>query len=268
MYFLMSVPITTRYEYTLRYLSDMNGNVVANNIKLSGRIEGSTMTNSDIVGGTLTIGSGSSILKAGAQGLYLGNFTFDAAPFRVTPTGELTAKNATLVDAHISGNINMTSGVIEWDKVTSPQYSQISGIKPPIDADSTIAKLPSALGKNYTRIGDTYLYTGTIKADQITAGKISAEYIDTTNLAAQRIYQKDYPANYAQIGGAYGDLQLYYAGQNYFSVYNDVGSVTLRAAGREHLRFSSVTGKTHPLGSWDFSSVTVSGLNGVVAVFG
>lgn len=60
---------------------------------------------SSFVGGTIKIGSGTSVFKADSNGIYLGNETFGSAPFRVTPGGALTASNAT-----VTGTINATGG--------------------------------------------------------------------------------------------------------------------------------------------------------------
>jgi hypothetical protein len=55
--------------------------------------------------GSLSIGTGEDIFKADSNGIYLGSATFEYAEFKVTPTGVLTATNAT-----IGGVINATSG--------------------------------------------------------------------------------------------------------------------------------------------------------------
>ncbi|KTD83578.1 hypothetical protein [Paenibacillus etheri] len=62
-------------------------------------------------------------------------------------------------------------------------------------------------------------------------------------------------------------IQLYYYGNNYFTIYNDIDSVIFKHKGRDHLRFSSSSGSSHPIGNWDFSGANVQGLN-VVARFG
>ncbi len=49
-----------------------------------------------IVGGDIAIGSGNSIFKADANGIYLGNGTFGSAPFRVTPAGLATMTSASI----------------------------------------------------------------------------------------------------------------------------------------------------------------------------
>lgn len=179
---------------------------------------------------------------------------------------------------NLSGNINMTGGSSSWANVGKPSYtaSEVGArsnnwLPTPAEIGAVYnnqTAVFNALTNNGANQG-LYMSGGNLylNASYIKSGLISASLIDTTNLAAQRIYQQGYPSNYAIIGGQYGDLQLFYQGNNYFTVYNDVDSVTLRHRGRGHLRFSSSTGNSHPLGKWDFSGATVSGLN-TVAVFG
>lgn len=79
----------------------------------SGTIGGWTLGASTLTGGaavlnsagSISIGSGNSIFKADSNGIYLGNATFSAAKFRVTPAGDLTASGVS-----ISGAITATSG--------------------------------------------------------------------------------------------------------------------------------------------------------------
>jgi hypothetical protein len=90
--------------------------------------------------GKVAIGTGNSIFKADENGIYLGSSSFSNAPFRVDPTGQMTASkvnvtggtmaiggnfnvdsagNATMRNANINGNINMTSGSISWGSINS-----------------------------------------------------------------------------------------------------------------------------------------------------
>jgi hypothetical protein len=55
-------------------------------------------------GGTISIGSGSSIFRATTQGIWLGNTSFDLAPFRVSPAGALTATSGTVGGVTIASN--------------------------------------------------------------------------------------------------------------------------------------------------------------------
>jgi hypothetical protein len=64
--------------------------------------------------GSIAIGSGNSIFKADANGIYLGNATFASAPFRVTPAGALTATGAT-----ITGTINASGGTFSGNITSS-----------------------------------------------------------------------------------------------------------------------------------------------------
>jgi hypothetical protein len=150
-------------------------------------------------------------------------------------------------------NVQMgANATLSWGQVTNqPTAAALGGLM----ANST----------RLTYIDGNGIYSGIISADQIIAGKIKAENIDTTNLAAQKVYQQGYPANYAQIGGAYGDLQLHYNGGNYFTIYNGIDHVSLIHNGNARLTFSDASNATVADGTWDFSNATVKG---ITAVFG
>jgi hypothetical protein len=70
-------------------------NLDAGNIT-TGTLTGRTLSGNTIIGGTITIGSGTTIFKADTNGIYLGNSTFDSAPFRVTPAGSMTATQGSI----------------------------------------------------------------------------------------------------------------------------------------------------------------------------
>lgn len=155
-------------------------------------------------------------------------------------------------DLVVGGNVRMgENATISWGNVTNQPYIPRTAI----DVGALASSSPML-----TNITSNGIYTGTINANQINAGKINAALIDTTNLAAQKIYQQGYSNNYAIVGGSYGDLKLYYAGVNYFTVYNNIDSVSLQHNGKDYLVFSSVTGYSHPKGTWDFSTTNVIGL--------
>ena len=86
-----------------------NGGISAVNFRITstgdaffrGNISGASGT----FGGSISIGSGNSIFKADTNGIYLGNATFASAPFRVSPSGALTATGV-----NISGAITATGG--------------------------------------------------------------------------------------------------------------------------------------------------------------
>jgi hypothetical protein len=107
-----------------------SGNLSAAGGTFSGNLSaaGGTFTGA-LSGGTISIGSGSSIFKADSSGIYLGDATFGSAPFRVTPGGALTATNAT-----ITGSITVTSGTftgylnVDGFYIGKNVYSTYSGI--------------------------------------------------------------------------------------------------------------------------------------------
>lgn len=69
------------------------------------------------------------------------------------------------------GDIVMEGGSISWSGVTAPAYSDITGTKPPTNADNTT----SAIGSNrLTYIDSSGVYTGTVQANQVIASTISA----------------------------------------------------------------------------------------------
>lgn len=100
---------------------------------------------------------------------WAGNSALQSAPFRVYNTGKFVA-----TDADITGDIHMTGGTISWGDVGAPGYGDITGPKPPTNADNTASNLLDALGSNFTIIGPTYIYSGTISADQIFGGSITS----------------------------------------------------------------------------------------------
>ncbi|PWW02516.1 hypothetical protein DFQ01_109141 [Paenibacillus cellulosilyticus] len=150
-------------------------------------------------------------------------------------------------------NVKMGANAsLSWSQVTNqPTAATLGGLM----ANST----------RLTHIDANGVYTGTITADQIIAGKIDASFINTTNLSAEQIYQQGFPSNFVRVGGQLGDLQLHYKGQNYFTIYNGIDYASLIHLGSEHLRFSGATNIAVPLGTWDFSEANMIGLT---ATFG
>lgn len=153
----------------------------------------------------------------------------------------------------LSSNVEMgPNATISWGQVSNqPNAAQLGGV---MEGSPRLTHI-TAYG----------LYTGTISADQIRAGMIDAKYINTTDLAAEKIYQKGSPNNFVRVGGAYGDLELNYNGRSYISIYNGIDYATIKHFGRDCLKFASSDDSTVPMGKWDFSAATVTG---VTATFG
>jgi hypothetical protein len=60
-----------------------------------------SISSPSISGGSIAIGSGNSIFKANSNGIYLGNSSFESAPFRVNMSGQVVAESITLTNASI-----------------------------------------------------------------------------------------------------------------------------------------------------------------------
>jgi phage minor structural protein len=155
----------------------------------------------------------------------------------------------------IYGNINMTGGSISWGSVGAPGYNQISGSKPPINADNTYGTIGF---DRLTKITSTGIYTGTIDAYQI----------NTVGLAVEKIFQAGKPNNYTVLGGDYSDLVMYYNNAEYFRVYNTFSSVYFQHKGNFNIQFNNNISR--PQNTWDFSnanvssgSISISAINGL-----
>jgi hypothetical protein len=156
----------------------VNGTINANagafsgNITSTATISGGTISGGTISGGTIAIGSGNSIFKADTNGIYLGNATFGSAPFRVSPSGELTATNAS-----ISGTITVTGGNAE---TTSGAQSKADSAR-----DSAVS---TASGDATTKSNNAYNNAvaaaagdATTKSDAARNAAISAASSDATS---------------------------------------------------------------------------------------
>ena len=120
-----------------------------------------------------------------------------------------------------------------------------------------------------------------ISGDLITDGTISADRIDTDNLSCTKLYSPE-GEYYAKVWSRTGDFGLYspFAARNatpidstcIWGVYNNVDAVNFYINGVNYLGYNLNVNKVYPKGEWDFSSCTVTNLNGGgsggVAVFG
>jgi hypothetical protein len=105
----------------------------AGNLNIKGTLAaGSIISNSAIIGGNITIGSGTSVFKASTTGIWLGNESYSSAPFRVSPAGTLTATSAVIIgnitanQLWIGGTNVITSGNIDGQKVVNISASNIT----------------------------------------------------------------------------------------------------------------------------------------------
>ena len=223
---------------------------VAGKYKFVGDIvmEGGSISWTSVTGPAVSnvVGLGTRLTYIDGTGIYTGTLT----------AGQINAING------ISLGANAT---IDWTYVTAPSYGQVTGVKPPTDADNTVG----AIGANrLTYIDGAGIYTGTLTAGQvnavaisassITTGTLSASYINTSGLASEKVYQAGTPSNYAVMGGTYGDMALYYNNTEFYRIYNDNQVATFRYKGIGYMYTSGYN--TYPLNSWNFGSASVSGI--------
>lgn len=101
----------------------VKGTIEADNGYFSGDVVGATITGSTLIGGTITIGSGSSVFRASEQGIQLGSKDWNVAPFKVDLNGTMTA-----TDANISGTIQSSGSGGRIRIGQSDQYGYPTGV--------------------------------------------------------------------------------------------------------------------------------------------
>jgi hypothetical protein len=146
-------------------------------------------------------------------------------------------------------------GIISAINLTS-EAVRISASKINLSGAVTISDLDSSVSGKVTKLNNSGIYTGTIDADQI----------NTVGLSAEMIYQADNPNNYAEIGGDFGDLVLFYNLNEYFRIYNSFSLMQLKFKGAPFLQTGN-SGITYPKGSWDFTDLTSLTLPPITAKF-
>lgn len=153
------------------------------------------------------------------------------------------------------------SGAIIWDSDSLPAYSwdDLSGDKPP----------------EFTYIDSRGIYTGTLSASQINAGKISADFIDTVGLSVEKIIDPRKEDNILRFSSTSAHWELFSGSsspQVWLSITGERGS-----SGPPVLRFANTDGvfmraqgaACHigdlvVLGNAEFQGTTT----GIVATFG
>ncbi|AIQ17075.1 hypothetical protein H70357_10690 [Paenibacillus sp. FSL H7-0357] len=102
---------------------DTEGNAV-----FSGKVTASIIQGSEILGGTIMIGSGDNAFRASDWGIWLGDEAFADADFSVTPAGKMKA-----VDADFQGRITATD--IEGGVITGTKYQTSDTLWPRVVID-------------------------------------------------------------------------------------------------------------------------------------
>jgi hypothetical protein len=179
-------------------------------------------------GGTISIGTDDSIFKADTNGIYLGNATFASAPFRVSPSGALTATNAS-----ISGNITATSLTLSAGVTIS--NTQVSGLGTLATANGVTTAQVSGLGAFATL--DKILpnnVTTYIDGQSITTNQIAANSIVAGNIASLTFSGKNAVFDTGSIAGWNMDTT---------GLYKTVGAYTLRlASNAQRIAITQATG--------------------------
>lgn len=180
--------------------------------------------------------------------LWAGNADMTNAPFRVHDNGRLVATNA-----EITGNITMTNGNIIWGNVTPPSYAELTGSKPPADANNTYNELLFNSGiRGFVNVGGTLF----LSADYIRAGTISGVTINVdTNLTVGNNIRV------GVLGGVQPAKEIRFDNS---SVIMNQGDFMTISAMRLDLEgsFINFVGAS----SIDFGDATVSGISGFEAV--
>ena len=122
-----------------------------------------------------------------------------------------------------------------------------------------------------------------INGANITTGTISADYIDTENLACTKLYAKNNYSGYtARLNGNFGDFGIFNSLASdsdhsndttcLFGVYNSVPNVNFYVYGHNFMGVDVTDDTVWAKGTWDFSVADVIGIEGgsgsSVAVFG
>lgn len=168
-------------------------------------------TNGDVLfKGKVAIGTGNSIFKADESGIYLGSSSFSNAPFRVDPTGQMTASkvnvtggtmaiggnfnvdsagNATMRNANINGNINMTGGSISWGSInsdpvaTGAQNAANTAINAAnnahASANGALSTAIALANGTYTGNSNTFIDGRKVQSAEIIGGKIIGGTIES-----------------------------------------------------------------------------------------
>lgn len=136
---------------------DANGNMKAKNGEFKGRVDASSL----YVGGRniLTNTSGSNNLATGSS--KIGSDFLELKGLKITNN-----RGETTFEINSSGNVTITGGSINFSDGTS--------------LEDELASKMDTNPKTKTNIGSNWVYTGTLKADQITAGTISSKYLDVS----------------------------------------------------------------------------------------
>jgi phage minor structural protein len=200
----------TGTNWTDKLYADSSGNLI-----LTGKLQ-----SGEVIGGTITIGSGNSVFKATSSGIQLGNDVWGNAPFRVDMNGNATLNNLTANSATIN-NSNFNNGAIVGSSITVN-----GGVFSVNSSGYMVAQNASITGTIYATSGSlgNLSVTGTL-----VGGVISGATIQTSNTGRRIVLSgsqlqalNSSVKDGFTLDGSTGYLQWYSNGVNKGGIYKNV----------------------------------------------
>lgn len=210
-------------------------------------------------------------IKINGQEVIAGNFLSGTMIDKIK-ANQIDVTTAKITTAQIE-NLIVGTNVTMGATATISWASQVTG-KPFIPTTASDVGALSTGSPMLTFISGTGIYTGSLTANQITAGKITSAFIDTDNLSANRIFRSaSNGSGYLSLaaanssGQSLADLELWYgAGTSslrWFRIVNLLAGARFEAFDTKFLESDGAS--TDAYGIWNFSGATVTGLNAVFA---
>ena len=171
-------------------------------------------------------------------------------------TGTLTAQQINAIQGIMLG----AGASIDWAAVTPPSYSNITGTKPPSNADNTTTIIGSS---RLTHIDGEGIYTGTLTGNVIQTAASGNRIVLNSNSLSTYVSTGLRGISWGTgVGSSYGDVSFYddgvetmrfynALGHGGWDIYAPTGSLGLGYSGKQVLA----------LGNWNFSNATVSYLH-------
>lgn len=150
----------------------------------------------DATNGINVVSSQNTLLLNASKGIELKKKSTSETLFSVDAQGNLVIK----------GNVTMVGGSIQWSSVTAPDYSQVQGSKPPVDATNTWSDLTTDSrykGLFYTSNGNLVL-----KADAVVIGS-NTKFDDGYDPSKIEIGSTNLIENGAFLNGTYNGWTLW-----------------------------------------------------------
>jgi len=178
------------------------------------RIEGSSVVDGQIKGGTIEIGSGNSIFKATSEGVYIGDSTFSNAPFKVGLDGSVTMSKLTAIDtASVNGGyIHMEGTKIEGKITGTPGDSYIIGTAA-LNTGWRAGVFQSRGYKNSSDTNPAYVMSVASNAIMVSGGNLmiggsGEDRVTVIGRRALSAYLDLNPASYTETLRVVGDLNV------------------------------------------------------------